>query len=448
MAVIHARQALLPEGWRTDVRLVIRDGVIAELQTGVAPEDGDEQHGYIVAGMANLHSHAFQRAMAGLAEIRGPGDDSFWTWRDVMYRMALSMDPDDVEVVAAQLYVEMLEAGFTRVGEFHYLHHDKDGNPYSDRAEMAVRIAAASSETGIGLTLLPVLYAHSGFGGLPPGEGQRRFINGIDGFGQIFERCGQLAAVLAEGRVGIAPHSLRAVTLNELSAAVAMAGNRPIHIHIAEQIKEVEDCIAWSGSRPVEFLLENQSPDQRWCLIHATHMTPKETVAFAATGAVAGLCPITEANLGDGVFPAADFAAAGGAYGIGTDSNIMIGVCDELRQLEYSQRLFHRSRNVMTKPGISTGRGLFDAATNGGARALGVASGLAIGNSADMVSLKPDFGQRPKADFMLDSWIFANGVKVDCVWVHGSRQVENGAHRHRQRVAERFAACMKKLSVL
>ena len=334
MAVIHARQALLADGWARDVRLRVEDGRIAAVEAGAPPAPDDERHDAILPGLPNLHSHAFQRGMAGLAETRGPGSDSFWSWRTVMYRFALSMTPEDVEAVAAQLYVEMLEAGFTRVGEFHYLHHDRDGGRYGDVAEMAARIAAAASATGMALTLLPVFYAHAGFGGTPPGEGQRRFINDRDSYMALLERCRALTAALPEGVTGVAPHSLRAVTPQELAEVVAMAGEGPIHIHIAEQVKEVEDSIAWSGRRPVEWLLDNQPVDARWCLIHATHMTQDVTQGMARAGAVAGLCPVTEANLGDGTFPAPGFLAAGGRYGVGSDSNVLIGLPDELRQLE------------------------------------------------------------------------------------------------------------------
>ena len=445
MTVIHARNALLPDGWARDVRLTVEAGRIAAVETGVPAGAGDERHAYLVPGMANLHSHAFQRGMAGLAETRGPGADSFWSWRTVMYRFALTMTPEDVEAVAAQLYVEMLEAGFTRVGEFHYLHHDKDGRPYADIAEMAARIAAAASETGLALTLLPVFYAHAGFGGTPPGEGQRRFVNDRDSFARLLDRCRALTAALPGGVTGVAPHSLRAVTPEELSAVVALAGEGPVHIHIAEQVKEVEDSIAWSGRRPVKWLMENQPVDARWCLIHATHMTEAETRAMARTGAIAGLCPVTEANLGDGTFPAPGFLAEGGRFGVGSDSNVLIGLPDELRQLEYSQRLAHRARNVLAAPGGSTGRALFDAALAGGAAALGVTAGLAAGNAADFVGLLPRHGLELAGDGLLDAWIFANGAAVDCVWVQGSKQVEGGRHVARERIARRFGAAMRRL---
>nr|WP_314088241.1 formimidoylglutamate deiminase [uncultured Shinella sp.] len=445
MAVIHARQALLANGWAKDVRITVQSGRIASVEIGASSVEGDERHDTIVAGMPNLHSHAFQRGMAGFAEMRGPGSDSFWSWRTVMYRFALSMTPDDVEAVAGQLYVEMLEAGFTRVGEFHYLHHDKDGGHYGDIAEMAARIASAASATGIALTLLPVFYAHAGFGGTAPGEGQRRFINDRQSYGRLLERCRALTNALPEGITGVAPHSLRAVTPEELTDVVAMAGDTPVHIHISEQVKEVEDSIAWCGRRPVEWLLDNQKVDGRWCFIHATHMTEAETRGMAQAGAIAGLCPITEANLGDGTFPATDFFAAGGRYGVGSDSNVLIGLPDELRQLEYSQRLFHRARNVLAAPGGSTGRALFDGALVGGAAALGAETGIAAGKAADFVSVKTRHGLDLDGDALLDGWIFANGAEVDCVWVHGRKQVEGGRHVAREAIGRRFTASMRAL---
>jgi len=446
MAVIHARQALLTSGWAKNVRIGIADGRIATLETEAEPAAGDERHETVVAGMPNLHSHAFQRGMAGLAETRGPGSDSFWSWRTVMYRFALSMTPEDVEAVAAQLYVEMLEAGFTRVGEFHYLHHDKDGRPYGDIGEMAARIAAAAADTGIALTLLPVFYAHAGFGGTAPGDGQRRFINDTESFARLLERCRSLAGALPGGVTGVAPHSLRAVTPDELSAVVAMAGDAPIHIHISEQVKEVEDSIAWSGRRPVEWLLDNQKVDGRWCFIHATHMTEAETRGMAEAGAIAGLCPVTEANLGDGTFPAPDFLAAGGRFGVGSDSNVLIGLPDELRQLEYSQRLARRARNVLAQPGGSTGRALFDGALVGGSAALGAAPGLAQGGVADFVSVTARHGLDLAGDALLDGWLFANGADVDCVWVNGRKQVEGGRHVAREAIGKRFARAMRGLA--
>ena len=392
--------------------------------------------------MSNLHSHAFQRAMAGMAEVRGPADDSFWSWRTVMYRFALSMTPDHVEAIAAQLYMEMLEAGFSRVGEFHYLHHDKDGGAYANIAEMVERIGAASAETGIGLTLLPVFYAHSGFGGAAPSEGQRRFVNSLENFSRLLEGCRKVTSRLAGAKLGVAPHSLRAVTPEQLAEVTTMAGGAPIHIHVAEQVREVEDCIAHTGARPVEWLLANAAVDQRWCLIHATHMTPDETRDMARSGAVAGLCPITEANLGDGIFAASEFLAAGGRLGVGSDSNVSISLPEELKTLEYSQRLSRRARNVIAERSQSTGRRLFDEALEGGNIALNGSTGLAVGNEADLVTLDVSAVPYLSQDFLLDSWIFAGGVAVDCVWVGGRKQVQGGRHISRDAISRRFRSAM------
>lgn len=449
MTSLHAAEALLPSGWERNVRIAISDDRIDAVLPGVGPEPGDERHAILLPAMPNLHSHAFQRAMAGFAERRGPGADSFWSWRETMYRFALKMTPDDVEAVAAQLYVEMLEAGFGRVGEFHYLHHTPDGSPYADPAEMATRIAAAAEAAGIGLTLLPVFYAHAGFGGLPPSEGQRRFICDLDLFERILDRSRKIAADLDGANVGVAPHSLRAVTPGELAEVVKFAPGGPIHIHAAEQVREVEDCLAWSGRRPVEWLLEYIEVDRHWCLIHATHMTPAETQALAKSGAVAGLCPITEANLGDGIFPAPEFVAAGGAFGIGSDSNVLIGVGEELRQLEYSQRLDRWARNLLAEPGGSNGRALFDAATAGGAQALGGRTGhIELGADADLVSLDPNHPTLAgkSGDAILDAWIFAGGGKIDCVWTRGKKRVEGGRHPLRDEIAARYRRVMAGLA--
>lgn len=448
VATIFAEQALLADGWQRNVRMTLAGGRIATVETGTAAQPGDERHAIVLPGMPNLHSHAFQRGMAGLAEIRGPSSDSFWSWREVMYRFALSMTPEQVEAVAAQLYVEMLEAGFSRVGEFHYLHHDRDGSPYANIAEMAERIAAASLDTGIGLTLLPVFYAHSGFGGAPANDGQRRFINDTNRFARLFERCGEALKGINGAVLGLAPHSLRAATPDELAIVTALTSG-PVHIHIAEQVKEVEDCVAWSGARPVEWLLSHADVDRRWCLIHATHMTEAETIAMARSGAVAGLCPITEANLGDGVFAAPLFVEHGGKYGVGSDSNVEIGLSGELRMLEYSQRLAHRARNVLAISGQSTGRALFDAALGGGAQALGVGTaGLAAGAAADFVSLAPTHPTLAGKtdDAILDAWIFASGGKVDCVWANGRKVVTDGAHFRKDAIAARFRTVMMELT--
>ena len=450
MSRLHFASALLPSGWANDVQVVITAGAIAAVTPNVAPAAGDERHAIALPGLASLHSHAFQRGMAGLAELRGDSTDTFWTWRETMYRFALAMTPDDVASVATLLYVEMLEQGFTRVGEFHYLHHDRDGSPFADIAEMAARIAEAAAASGMALTLLPSFYAHGSFGGAAPHAGQRRFICSVDRFAELMAASRKAISALPGANIGIAPHSLRAVTPDELAAIVPLANGGPVHIHAAEQVKEVEDCLAWSGRRPVQWLLEHAPLDRRWCLIHATHMTDEEVSAFAATGAVAGLCPITEASLGDGTFAAREFFAAGGAFGVGTDSNVLVGVADELRQLEYGQRLKHRERNVLSAgAGRSTGRTLFDHALAGGAQALAqTIVGLAPGARADIVTLDgahPSLAGR-HGDATIDGWIFAAGSgAIDCVWAGGEKVVEGGRHRLRRTARERFNASVRRL---
>ncbi|MDF2617472.1 MAG: formiminoglutamate deiminase [Xanthobacteraceae bacterium] len=448
MTRLWFESAFLATGWAQDVAVTVENGIIAALDAGSPPAPGDERHAIALPGLPNLHSHAFQRAFAGATEVRGPTGDSFWTWREAMYRAVDRMDPEDVEAIAAQAYVEMLEAGFTRVGEFHYLHHGRDGRPYADIGELSARIASAAEATGIALTLLPVFYAHGSFGGQAPNHGQRRFINDVESFGRLMQSAARALAPLPDAMLGLAPHSLRAATSEEIAAILPLTEG-PVHIHVAEQMKEVEDCLAWSGRRPVEYLLDNAPVDARWCLIHATHMTPDETVRMARSGAVAGLCPITEANLGDGIFPAPAFVAAGGAYGVGSDSNVLIDAAGELRQLEYSQRLAHRARNVLAmSEGRSTGATLFDSALRGGAQALGGSPGLAVGAPADIVSLAmghPALEGR-QGDGALDGWVFAVAQGgIDCVWRRGEKLVEGGRHRHREAVRQRFRAALARI---
>jgi formiminoglutamate deiminase len=446
---LWCEQAWLPEGWRNNVRLTLEKGRISAVEIGVEARSGDERHAIFLPAMPNLHSHAFQRGMAGLAESAGRGDDSFWTWREVMYRFVDRLDPEGMQAIAALAYAEMLESGFARVGEFHYLHHDVDGQPYDDIAAMAQALAAAADETGIALTLLPVFYAHSGFGGAAPTHGQRRFINDVDRYARLLDASRDAVAGLDDSVVGVAPHSLRAATADELAAVTAIAPSAPLHIHIAEQVPEVEACLAWSGARPVEWLMGHADVGPDWCLVHATHITDAERAAIVRSGAVAGLCPITEANLGDGLFPARDFLAEGGRFGVGSDSNVEIDAAAELRLLEYSQRLAHRGRNLLADgAGQSTGASLYRGALAGGGQALGRPSaGLAVGAAADIVSLKADdpaFAGRT-GDAILDSWIFGGGRRVDCVWRGGVRRVEGGRHVARDTIDARYRAAMAKL---
>ena len=324
MTRLWFQSCLLPGGWAERVRINILQGRIHSVEVGISPEPDDERHAIGVPGLPNVHSHAFQRGMAGRAEIPGPAGDDFWSWRDTMYRFVDAIDPDDLAAIAAFAYMEMLEAGFTRVGEFHYLHHDRGGRPFADPAEMAHSIVAAAQTAGIGLTLLPAFYAHSGFGGAAPEPRQARFITSIDAYAKLLDRSRQAVSGLDDALVGVAPHSLRACTPDELSAVIGLNQNGPVHIHLAEQAKEVTDCVSWCGRRPATWLLDEFAIDEKWCLVHATHIDDRELERIARSGAVVGLCPLTEANLGDGIFPAANFAARSGLYGIGSDSNVLI----------------------------------------------------------------------------------------------------------------------------
>lgn len=447
MASLWFERAWIGDRWDRDVRLRIADGRIAAVETGVTAKAGDERHRAALPGLRNVHSHGFQRGMAGLSERRSRPDDNFWSWREIMYRFLDRLTPDDVAAITAQAYAEMLEGGFTRVGEFHYLHHDPAGAPYADRAEMAGAIVEASAATGIGLTLLPVFYAHGNFGAAPPSSGQRRFLNDIDGFAKLFDAS--RAKLAGDANIGIAPHSLRAVAPGELAALLELSPTGPVHIHAAEQEKEVADCVAWSGARPVEWLLDHAAVDERWCLIHSTHLDDSEAQRFAASGAVAGLCPVTEANLGDGIFPAVDYLAAGGRFGIGTDSNILIDAAGELRALEYSQRLAQRARALLVDDAAPfVGANLFGRALAGGAQALGMPGGLAVGHAADIVSLDldhPSFAGTDDAT-LLDRWIFAaRGGAIDCVWRAGEKRVENGRHVAAAAIAAAYRTCLDRL---
>ncbi len=448
--ILHLEQALLPQGITDDVVLSLADGVIVAVEGGqVAPNGAATLAGLTLPGLPNLHSHAFQRGMAGLSERRGNPEDSFWTWREVMYRFLDRLDPDDVQAIAAQAFVEMLEGGFTALAEFHYLHRDRDGRPYADIAAMAQAIAAAAEETGLGLTLLPVLYRYGNFGGAPPVHGQRRFVNDRDAYQRLLEGSAAAIRSLPDARLGVAPHSLRAVALDDLGWLASLRPQAPIHIHVAEQMREVEDSLAITGRRPVELLMDTVALDKRWCLIHATHLTPAERDGIARSGAVAGLCPITESSLGDGIFDGVAYVAANGALGVGSDSNIQIDAGSELRQLEYSQRLRDRRRALFATPDASTGLALWQAACAGGAGACGRAIGqIAPGCRADLVTLDRDHpalvGRRGEA--MLDSAIFAaNALPLAEVRVAGRLLVAGGRHHAREPIARRFAGVMRKL---
>jgi formimidoylglutamate deiminase len=417
-----------------------------------AAEATEERIGrFVVPGMPNLHSHAFQRAMAGLAERRGPGEDSFWTWRETMYAFAEAIDPDDMKAIATQLYIEMVKAGYTQVCEFHYLHHGPRGVPYADPAAMSLALIEAAKEAGIGLTLLPVLYMTGGFDGRALNERQQRFRHDVGQYVSLLERLAPLQNDML--RLGVALHSLRAVPEEAMRGLLAtgVCRDMPVHIHIAEQIGEVQDCLAARGARPVEWLLDHADVDARWTLVHATHLTPHETDRLAKTGAVAGLCPTTEANLGDGLFPLAAFIDAGGGLGIGSDSHISVSPVEELRWLEYGQRLVTRHRNVAARrPEESVGTALWQRALDGGAQAAGVDVGrLRVGSRADLLVLddrSPLLAARGEAD-VIDSFLFAgNTPLVRDVMVGGRWRVRDFAHAAEERAADAYRGVVERLA--
>ena len=448
---LFAARALLASGWARDVRVEVAQGRITALHTGVTAQPEETRVDTLLPALGNLHSHSFQRAMAGMTEYRAAGRESFWTWRDMMYRFLDHLTPEHVEAIAAQVFVEMMEAGYCAVGEFHYVHHQTGGTPYADLAELSARIMAAAQGTGIGLCHLPVLYSYGGAGKKPLVGGQLRFGNDVERFANLLEKCRVLATGMPPDTVvGMAPHSLRATTPDDLAQALKLAAKAPVHIHVAEQPREVEEIAAWLGARPVEWLLANTPVGKSWCAIHATHMTADETTRLARSGAVAGLCPVTEANLGDGPFNGVGWIAAAGAFGLGSDSNVRISLTEELRTLEYSQRLRDLARNVLVPEQGSVGTYLYTHAARGGAQALGRAAGeIAEGRLADLVAI--NFRHLSlcalKEDQLLDGLCFAapDGVVTD-VWSAGRHQVKEGRHVTRESVARRYRAAIADLT--
>lgn len=428
---LHIERAWTPQGWQRDLSAAGAEGVRAR---------------FALPGMPNLHSHAFQRAMAGLAERRGPGDDSFWTWREAMYAFASRIDPDELHAIAAQLYVEMLKAGYTHVCEFHYLHNAPDGKPYADPAAMSQAIIEAARETGIGLTLLPVLYMTGGFDGRALSERQRRFGLTVEAYLSLLESLRALASERVS--VGIALHSLRAVPEAAMNAVLdsPLARDCPIHIHIAEQIGEVQDCLAVRNARPVQWLIEHTEVDERWCLVHATHLDAGEMHAIAKSGAVVGLCPTTEANLGDGLFPLAAYLDARGMLGIGSDSHISVSPVEELRWLEYGQRLTTRHRNIAARrPGDSVGETLWAAALSGGRQAAGLGSGDAHADIVVLDDASPLLAARSE-DGVIDTFLFAgNTPLVRDVLAGGEWVVRDFRHRDEARIAARYRAVVEQV---
>ncbi|MDW3222645.1 MAG: formimidoylglutamate deiminase [Paracoccaceae bacterium] len=436
MALIWSKTALTPEGWQDDVLIeVAASGRISRVEPG-QPAQGTRVD-ILLPAPVNAHSHAFQRAMAGLSERRGPDPcDSFWTWRQLMYRFLDKLRPQDVAAITAFVQMEMLEAGFGASVEFHYLHHQPGGAPYDALAEMSAQIIAAAETSGIGLTLLPVHYQFGGCDQCALGPGQVRFGNDLDRFAMLWEDARAGMKVLPKDAImGAAPHSLRAVAKQDLARVAALSGTGPVHMHLAEQQGEVTEVEASWGARPVQWMLDNVDVDGQWCLIHCTQMTGSETTGLARTGAVAGLCPITESSLGDGIFNATGWMAGQGAMAVGSDSNIRISLIEELRTLEYSQRLRDQNRAILATRDRSTGRFLFETAVTGGAQAAGRGpSGLQPGAWADMLAL--DAGAADlvgrEEDTILDSFIFASDHRViRDVWSAGRHLVQDGRHiRH------------------
>ncbi len=447
---LYAQTALIGTDWAHDVRLDCADGRVTQIETGVQPQPDDTRVDVLLPALGNLHSHSFQRAMAGMTEFRAAGRESFWTWRELMYRFLDRLTPDQMQAIAALTFMEMQEAGYAAVGEFHYVHHQPGGGTYDDLAELSTRIFSAASQTGIGLTHLPVLYTYGGVNQEPLGGGQLRFSNDVDRFLRLVETCESNAGFLPDDTViGIAPHSLRATSPDDLSQLLAARPKGPVHIHISEQRKEVADVEAKLGQRPVAWLLDNADVTDRWCLIHATHLTTEETIAMAQSGAVAGLCPITEANLGDGTFNGPTYLEHNGAFGVGSDSNIRISLTEELRQLEYSQRLRDMARNIWVAQEGSVGQTLYQGAATGAAQAMGRDSGvIEQGKLADLVAIDRThpalcaLGDHQ----LLDGLAFAapDSVVTD-TWCAGRHVVQSGRHIDRDRIIVDYRNAMADL---
>ncbi len=445
-----AEHAFLPQGWAKNVRIEVRDGLIQRLKTDDSGEGAQRLSGPTLPTLANLHSHAFQRAMAGMAEVSLNPNDSFWSWRDLMYKMVHKLSPDDVRIIATQLYIDMLKAGYTQVAEFNYLHHDPKGQAYNQLNEMGLQLTQAANQAGLGLTLLPVLYSHSGFGGQLPNEGQARFINTSDQYLALHQASQKALAGHELHKIGVCFHSLRAVTKSQIQHVMTELGQSiPIHIHIAEQQKEVQDCVAWSGQRPVQWLANEIGLDENWCLVHATHLDQAEVSAITSSSAVAGLCPTTEANLGDGIFPGVEFMQQGGRWGIGSDSHVSLSIVEELRTLEYSQRLRDRQRNrLYSEQSHHVGDFLFEQARLGGNQASQVSFGLAPGHRADFMVLDHThpFMAASKSEDILNRWLFAcNENLVRHVYVAGKPVISDFNHAAQEQSNKEFTALLRRL---
>lgn len=446
-----AKYVLLPNGWVQNVRIEVKNGLFTAIEIGASPKAQDILlSGPVLPTIANLHSHAFQRVMAGAAEVSLNPNDSFWSWRDLMYKIVQKLTPDDARIIASQLYIDMLKAGYTQVGEFHYLHHSVGGQQYDQLGEMSNQIIAAANKSGIGLTLLPVLYSHSGFGGQLPNVGQARFINSTDSYLALHRECEHALQDHSLHKLGICFHSLRAVTKPQIDTVLThLNASAPIHIHIAEQEKEVQDCLAWSGQRPVEWLHNEIGLNKRWCLVHATHLDDNELSVIASSQTIAGLCPTTEANLGDGIFSGVEFEKANGRWGIGSDSHVSLSIVEELRTLEYSQRLRDQQRNRLYRPEqTSVGDNLYQQALLGGNQACDVSFGLAVGNRADFMVLDnnhPFIGASETKD-LLNRWLFASNENlVKDVFVAGKQVVKDFHHAEEENSRQAFMKVIKKV---
>jgi formimidoylglutamate deiminase len=448
--VIFAKTALLPAGWAENVRIDFEQGVITLVKPNTKAEHSDTLVDVLLPALSNLHSHSFQRAMAGMTEFRAAGRDSFWTWRELMYRFVDRITPGQMQAIAALVFMEMQEAGYAAVGEFHYVHHQKAGKRYDNIAELTNQIYAAADTTGIGLTHLPVLYTYGGAGQTALAEGQLRFGNSVDEFMLLLDKAREgMKHLPADCRIGMAPHSLRATSPNDLECLLSHNNTGPIHIHVAEQPKEVLDIQSWLGARPVEWLLSNAELNSSWCLIHATHMTESESIRMAKSGAVAGLCPVTESNLGDGPFNGPMYLNAGGSFGIGSDSNINISLTEELRTLEYSQRLRDIARNVMVVGEGSVGKTLYLGAARGGAQALGRNAGeIRVGALADLLAIDSSAPSlcALKPDQILDGLIFAanDSVATD-LWSAGRHAVRGGRHYAYDHIVKNYRSAIAEL---
>lgn len=455
MDKLYAENILIGSEWQTEVTLTISNGIIIAINSG-KEAGATALKGTVIPGMVNCHSHAFQRAFAGFSEYRGNSQDSFWSWRDIMYKFVAKMTADDAFITAKFVYIEMLKAGYTSVGEFHYLHHQPGGGKYDDPAEMSHQIIQAANDVGISLSHLPVLYTYAGFDKKTPTQEQERFIHSTDDYIELVNQLNSRYSKQSNFKLGIAPHSLRAVSEDQLQQIVpfvrTLDSHAPIHIHIAEQLKEVNDCLAFYGARPVDWLFNHYQIDQHWCLVHATHLINTEIKEIAESGAVVGICPLTEANLGDGIFATAEFAKLGGKFAIGSDSHIGINVAEELRLLEYAQRLKHHQRAVLVDQDCqSVGQYLYTKASKSGAMSLNQNAGeITIGKRADLVVLNNDEPSlfSKKDTFILDASIFAcSQMPIKDVFVAGKQVIKDGNHFLQDEVTGKYRGVLKNISI-